>query len=192
MDNRSFISVEAMNEFMIDQWNKKVRRNDEVVILGDFAIGKGPAVNELLEKLNGRKFLIIGNHDKMFLDDKEFVKEGFVWIKHYARMNDNRRGVILNHYPIMCYDGQYRWDVNGNPSRYMLYGHVHDTRDEKRINEFINITRNDTYANRDGIIKNIPCNMINCFCMFSNYEPLTLDEWIEVDAVRRKKLNENR
>lgn len=34
----------------------------------------------------------------------------------------------------------------------------------------------------------IPCNMINCFCMFSDYMPLTLDEWIEVDAKRREEL----
>ena len=27
--------------------------------------------------------------------------------------------------------------------------------------------------------------MINCFCMFSDYVPLTLDEWIEVDRKRR-------
>lgn len=26
-----------------------------------------------------------------------------------------------------------------------------------------------------------PINMINCFCMYSNYVPLTLDEWIELD-----------
>ena len=38
---------------------------------------------------------------------------------------------------------------------------------------------------------NIPCNMINCFCMFSNYEPLSLDEWIEVDRNRREKLIES-
>ena len=27
--------------------------------------------------------------------------------------------------------------------------------------------------------------MINCFCMYSDYTPLTLDEWIELDAKRR-------
>ncbi len=29
--------------------------------------------------------------------------------------------------------------------------------------------------------------MINCFCMFSDYIPLTLDEWIQVDRERREK-----
>lgn len=34
----------------------------------------------------------------------------------------------------------------------------------------------------------IPCQMINCFCMFSDYIPLTLDEWIQLDKKRRAKI----
>ena len=36
MDQRGFEDIEQMNEYMIDQWNSKVRKNDEVVVLGDF------------------------------------------------------------------------------------------------------------------------------------------------------------
>lgn len=32
--------------------------------------------------------------------------------------------------------------------------------------------------------------MINCFCMFSDYIPITLDEWIELDAKRRSEMPE--
>ena len=35
----------------------------------------------------------------------------------------------------------------------------------------------------------IPCQMINCFCMFSDYVPLTLDEWILLDKKRRMKIS---
>ena len=38
---------------------------------------------------------------------------------------------------------------------------------------------------------NIPCQMINCFCMFSDYIPLTLDEWIEVDRKRRAAIQKS-
>ena len=77
----------------------------------------------------------------------------------------------------------------GKPKSYMLYGHVHDSHDELLINEFI-------YRTRQTLVKSryvdepqpIPCHMINCFCMFSDYTPLTLDEWIEVDEKRRQKL----
>lgn len=80
MDKRGFESVEAMNEYMISRWNKKVRKNDEVVILGDFSIDKGEKTNELLRRLNGRKYLIIGNHDR-FLNDKDFDRSLFKWIE---------------------------------------------------------------------------------------------------------------
>lgn len=64
MDNRGFASLGEMHEYMIKQWNKKVRRGDDVVILGDFSMGKGAQTNEILQRLNGAKYLIEGNHDK--------------------------------------------------------------------------------------------------------------------------------
>ena len=39
MDKRGFPSGEAMNESMIQKWNGRVRKNDEVVILGDLSVG---------------------------------------------------------------------------------------------------------------------------------------------------------
>ena len=75
------------------------------------------------------------------------------------------------------------------PKSYMLYGHVHNTRDEELVNQFIRRTRETLYQSRYAQEPEpIPCHMINCFCMFSGYEPLTLDEWIQVDEQRRKKM----
>lgn len=66
MDCRGFESGETMNEYMIAQWNSRVRKRDEVVILGDFCISKkGEVANAILERLNGKKYLIIGNHDHL-------------------------------------------------------------------------------------------------------------------------------
>ena len=76
MDCRGFASAEEMNEYMIKKWNNKVRPQDEIVILGDFSMGKGTETNELLDRLNGIKFLIEGNHDK-FLDDRKFDRSKF-------------------------------------------------------------------------------------------------------------------
>lgn len=189
MDNRGFESVEAMNEHMITQWNKKVRKNDEEVILGDFSIEKGEKTNEILHRLNGKKYLIIGNHDR-YLKDKKFDQSLFKWIMPYMELNDNKRKIVLSHYPIVCYDGQYRMNDQGEPKSYMLYGHVHNTYDEILVNHFQNITRaqkRQVYHSEEE--RSIPCNMINCFCMFSDYMPLTLDEWIAVDTKRRKSMN---
>ena len=186
MDKRGFGSVEEMNEYMIRQWNSKVRRNDDIVVLGDFSVGKGEETNEVLKRLNGRKFLIEGNHDK-FLSDRKFDTKLFHWIKPYEELKDNKRKVILSHYPVFCYNGQYRLDKDGKPKTYMLFGHVHETFDDKLVGKFIDITRNTSVTlATEETARVIPCQMINCFCMFSDYVPLTLDEWIEVDSKRRK------
>jgi hypothetical protein len=70
----------------------------------------------------------------------------------------------------------------------MLYGHVHNTYDELLVNSFIRITASSRRSTRgETVEKPIPCNMINCFCMYSDYTPLTLDEWIENDRIRRAR-----
>ncbi len=132
--------------------------------------------------------MIIGNHDR-YLKDKKFDQSLFQWIMPYMELNDNKRKIILSHYPIFCYDGQYRVNDQGEPKSYMLYGHVHNTYDEILVNHFQNITRaqkRQVYHSEEE--RPIPCNMINCFCMFSDYTPLTLDEWIAVDANRRERM----
>ena len=68
----------------------------------------------------------------------------------------------------------------------MLYGHVHDTFDEALVNRYQDETRRAERPDcHGGPPLSVPCQMINCFCMFSDYIPLTLDDWIESDEKRR-------
>lgn len=187
MDKRGFGDVDQMNEYMIRRWNSRVRRNDEVVILGDLSFGNGTETNEILRRLNGRKYLIEGNHDFRFLRDADFDHSLLRWVKPYAELNDNHRKICMCHYPIMCYNGQYRVGPGDEPRSYMLYGHVHNTVDETLVrNHQLSLMTTESFTDDDGRKFKIPCNMINCFCMFSDYMPLTLDEWI---AVRLNQLN---
>lgn len=188
MDCRGFADAEEMNNHMIEQWNKKVRWNDEVVILGDFSLGKADETNRVLEELNGFLYLIEGNHDP-FGRKKGYNAARFKWIRPYAELNDNHRKVVLCHYPILCYNGQYLRGSSGAPKTYMLYGHVHNTWDEELMQQAKSLAEKQVRHNKEGTQYNLPCQMINCFCMYSDYMPLSLDEWIELDAKRRKRLN---
>ena len=189
LDCRGFASTEEMNAVMIDHWNRKVTLRDEVVILGDFSYGTAEQTNQLLDTLNGKKYLIYGNHDR-FVNAKGFNTFQFKWIKPYAELSDDKRKVILCHYPVFCYNGQYKLDAEGNPTSYMLYGHVHNTEDERLVNQFIRMTRaTEKEINGQEGLHPIPCNMINCFCRFSDYTPLSLDEWIENDRARRETMD---
>lgn len=192
MDCRGFADGKEMNEYMIRQWNRRVGPKDEVVILGDLSVGKGKATNAIVEQLNGRLILLEGNHDR-FLEDKQFDRSRFEWIGPYLELQDHKRKLVLCHYPILCYNGQYRKMRDGSDRTFMLYGHVHNTCDELLIHQFQTITRNTLRPLRGQEEPgHIPCHMINCFCMFSDYTPLTLEEWIEKDGERRAGLGELR
>lgn len=188
MDRRGFSGYEEMNAYMIHQWNNKVSSKDTVYVLGDFCISKPDIAAKVLKQLNGKLHLILGNHDR-YQNNKNY--ELFRSINSYLEIHDNSRHVILSHYPIFCYNGQYRKDKLGRPLSYMLYGHLHNTYDELLVNEFIIKTRSTMVKSRHAdTLEPIPCNMINCFCMFNNYQPATLDEWIEIDSRRRQNLIE--
>ncbi len=189
LDCRGFGDRTQMNEAMIRKWNDRVRPKDEVFILGDLSMGMGDATNEIVSRLSGKLYLIEGNHDR-FLRDKHFNRERFEWIRPYAEIHDSGKKVILSHYPIFFYNRQYRRNKDGSDRTYMLYGHVHNSEDELLVDEFQEIIRSRTRVlHHEEEPRQLPCHMINCFCMYSDYTPLTLEEWIENDRARRGALH---
>ena len=105
-------------------------------------------------------------------------------------MTDDGRKVVLCHYYIPTYNGQYRRDKDGTPKTWMLFGHVHNTYDMKYIDDYQDMVRKQErkVEGYDGL-QNVPLQAINCFCVFSDYEPLTLDEWIELEKTRRERFS---
>ena len=167
IDCRGFADVEAMDEYMI-------------------AFTDVEQVNQLLGRLAGKKTLLIGNHDR-YLEDPAFDKELFTRITPYLELWDNGKKVVLSHYPIMFYNEQYLLDQDGKPRTFMLYGHVHNGPDEQVIMEYLEQVKDRKKKNRKtGEPEPASCQMINCFCMFSDYVPLTLEEWIRTDRARRE------
>ena len=62
--NRPFESVEEMNDVMIQRHNARVRKNDRCWVLGDIGSPGADKLTHIVEKLNGHKILIKGNHDR--------------------------------------------------------------------------------------------------------------------------------
>lgn len=62
---RPFNSLEEMHEYMIEKWNSVVDYDDYVYHLGDVTFQYHRGFNELMSHLNGKKRLILGNHDKI-------------------------------------------------------------------------------------------------------------------------------
>ena len=94
-DNLPFKNPEEMNEMIIAEWNKRVQPCDEVYHLGDvFFCGKEDA-KAIMDRLNGTKHLIMGNHDKHGV--KWFYDVGFETVSKHPIILDGY--VQLSHYP---------------------------------------------------------------------------------------------
>jgi calcineurin-like phosphoesterase family protein len=106
-----------MNEAMVLEWNDLIASGDTVYILGDVAFLPAAKAVEYLRRLNGKKILVEGNHDRKLLKDAEFRAE-FSEIHKYLDINYNGTKVVMFHYPIAEFDQQHRGAVH-------LHGHLH-------------------------------------------------------------------
>lgn len=88
---RPFSSVEEMDETIIDNWNKVVKPEDKVAVLGDVVINKKHL--HKVGRLNGKKSLIMGNHDMLSI---ELMSQYFYKI-YGAKEHDS---CILTHIPV--------------------------------------------------------------------------------------------
>jgi calcineurin-like phosphoesterase family protein len=119
--NRPYKNVHEMNRGLIDNWNAVVNPEDTVWHLGDFAMkSDAREIAEIFYALNGRKNLIIGNHD--------VYKDGTVlpalqrlnWesISHAAEIHHDGNRIMLSHYAGWTWNQAHR-------GAYQAFGHTH-------------------------------------------------------------------
>lgn len=123
-ENRPFKDTTEMNETMIQNWNNVVKPNDEIYILGDFIFDNKENALDIINRLNGRKYMIKGNHDSI-LKYKE-ITDKFEWVKDYAVLKYNKTKFILFHWPIQVWDCQHHGAIH-------LYGHIHSNIGDHRM-----------------------------------------------------------
>lgn len=147
-----------------------MRGDDTVYILGDFCWAKESEWPSYLGPLAGQKVLIRGNHDPRQFSQttKKFLSD----VKDYKEITDNGRHVILSHYPIPFHKADY------NPDCWMLYGHVHTTREY----DFMVKLRRETKASHteDGYCVG---NLTYCFLRAKSI--MTRDVWVPGPHVLR-------
>ena len=107
---RPFSSVEEMNNALINNLNSIVTNNDRVFMLGDFCLAGKDKIIECGRALNGRKTLILGNHDSASLNT--YYVAGFEMISKYPIFLKDT--YILSHHPIP--DCKYK----------NIHGHIHN------------------------------------------------------------------
>lgn len=151
-DNRPFKDIDEMDRVLIDNWNSRITKNDQVYILGDLALHNEKPYSWYLSQLKGQKHLIVGNHDRKLLKDSEAMQH-FVSVDYYLELTDEKKRLIMSHYPIAEWNGFYR-------ESYHLYGHIHN--------------------NTKGVYQYMKQfdKALNVGCMINGYMPVTFNELI--------------
>ena len=115
--SRPFSTVGEMDAALIWNWNKKVSNADTVYILGDLMYRNERPPEYYLGQLNGKKHLILGNHDESWLGTVA-AAEWFESISDQLTFFDGQRKIAACHYPMFTWPDQ--------PEAYMLFGHIHN------------------------------------------------------------------
>lgn len=126
----NFRCIAEHDEILIDNWNSVVSSQDKVYHLGDVGFNNWTKLSYVLQRLNGTKVLIKGNHDNhkasQYLQYFKDIRAGHVLDK-----------MLLTHIPIHP-DSLARWKLN-------IHGHMHGNKlpDKRYLNisvEQINYT----------------------------------------------------
>lgn len=151
--NRPFKDVAEMNETMIINWNSIISKEDIVYHLGDFCLSSDDEIKNIFNRLNGKKILIRGNHDRKSVKFYEDI--GFKVLTHAPIVLDEYK-LMLSHVPIpdnIIKDGY----IN-------LHGHIHN----KKISE----DYLDNYSENKHINLSVDAN---------DFKPLSLNDILSIN-----------
>jgi len=135
--DRPFNNTYEMNEYIIKKWNEVVKEDDLIVHLGDFAIGwdksyktKKDSYKSIMDRLNGKKVLIKGNHDKE--SNQFYLDIGFEKVLDNMILTINNKKILFTHYPLEIKKqnskelNEYISRLKENDYDLVLHGHTHN------------------------------------------------------------------
>jgi calcineurin-like phosphoesterase family protein len=133
--NRPFEDVRDMNLEMARTWNYRVSESDEIYFLGDFAMGPGvdeAFIVDMLERLNGKKFIVLGNHDQPSRKHKMVgLRRAADYFNNIAILSDiyelrfEGTNFVMSHYPMSDWNGKFHGSIH-------LHGHQHNQFSEEQ------------------------------------------------------------
>lgn len=149
---RGFRNFNEHDEYIIKQWNSVVNKKDITYILGDVTMEKATNYH-LLDRLNGIKNVVLGNHDMRNHVPKllEHVNSVAGMIKYKSKKH--RLSMFLTHCPIHPMELQHRVNLN-------IHGHIHEA---------------NVLLSNSKIDKRYIC----VSCEHVDYTPKTLDELLK-------------
>lgn len=119
---RPYASVEEMDAALVDNWNKRVKPDDLVFHLGDFAFHrKEDVLINIFRQLNGKIVLVLGNHDELVRQHADALLALNVHSIHsYIDAKIDGQHIAMCHYPLASWNRAHHGAWN-------LHGHCHGT-----------------------------------------------------------------
>ena len=105
---------ERFDRVLIDNWNRVVGKQDVIIHLGDVAHSRTLDLPSVIKRLNGRKILCLGNHDKR--PAEWYMANGFA----FACASFVLDGVCFSHRPVTPLPADAHLNVHGH-----FHGNAH-------------------------------------------------------------------
>lgn len=123
MQPRPFSSIDEHDEWLIECWNDVITPDDIVYHLGDFAarLHETDRIRTLFGRLNGRKHLVIGNHDVDKKGNLHPTLAALAWDsrpEHGMRTKDAGHDLWMSHYAGRTWPSSHY-------GAFHFYGHSH-------------------------------------------------------------------
>ena len=120
-----FKNIEDHDEAIVRNHNRVVTDNDLTYFLGDVAWKFNSKTKEILQSLNGRKRLVVGNHDDVdWLMDQKNVDGSKIFEKVYLWKYFPEHNLIASHVPLA--------ESDLKRAKFNVHGHIH----EKKVKKF--------------------------------------------------------
>ena len=127
-----------------------------VYILGDISWYNDEKTCEIFDRLNGRKVLIKGNHDRVHGRIKNYFEE----ITDYKEIVlPGNKHIVLCHYPIVFFNKHHY-------GAFMFYGHVHNSHEwQMTENDCLQYCYSHGYSwNENGVELYSVLDRVSCWC----------------------------
>lgn len=120
--------IGAHDNWLIDKWNSTIGKQDTVYIIGDVSFANQEDSRKIIERLNGRKHLIVGNHDASAQKLNNYFKlitqmEMKVFKASTYNFLEEDFNVFMCHYPMVTWPSKHYGCVD-------VHGHCHGNLDD--------------------------------------------------------------
>lgn len=104
---RGFKNIQEHDNAIIENWNKIIRPNDKIYVLGDLMLNDNEAGIEKIKQLKGQIYVVRGNHDSEVRVNLYNNCDNIIKVTEGQFLRYGKYHFYLSHYPTLCsnFDG---------------------------------------------------------------------------------------